>query len=366
VHSRMLISQCAAFTVCVLGLLVGSMPGTALSAMVSQCCGAVPDENHGASTASGQREPGSPGVRLEDDFVMYDSPVSGTLFYLAQYPGTVYVADLRRKTNTPLLQDAYDGLQGNFDISADGQKIVVALLHHGGWDVAWGQIREGQRTAVEIVTSTADRDEDPRWVPGSEKVVFKRNNGIAILDLGTRRVDEVSPYGGLEKWAPAVSSDGQWLAVTEGDASHRSASPSRLLLMNFLDGQRFTIATNQPLWFPAFKANGDLLYVVHTRDCDDQVYLIQWRRTSVPEGKHLMPLGSCSGGEADPSVVKGDDAYVVFVSPRAGRYGVYIHDQSIGRAALLLAHGTRDLLAPQFLARGDDVADLRAIPSANH
>ena len=175
-------------------------------------------------------------MRLEDNFVMYDPPVRGTLFYLAQYPGTVYAADLHRKTNTSLLEAAYDGLQGNFDISADGQKIVVALLHQGGWDIAWGQIREGQRTSVEILTSASDRDEDPRWVPGSEKVVFKRNNGIAILDLGTRRVDEVSPYSGLEKWAPAVSSDGQWIAVTEGLATPRSPSPSRLLLMNFLDG----------------------------------------------------------------------------------------------------------------------------------
>ena len=324
----MLTSRCAALIVCLCSVLAGSIPATALSAMA----------------------PESPGVRLEDNFVMFDSPVEGTLFYLAQYPGTVYSADLQSKTNTPLLEAAYDGLQGNFDISADGQKIVVAVLHQGGWHIAWGHIRKGQRTSVEIVSSTTDRDEDPRWIPGTEKVVFKRNNGIAILDLGTGRVDEVSPYSGLEKWAPTVSSDGQWLAVTEGLVIPRSASPSHLLLMNFLDGTRFTIGTNQPLWFPAFKSNGDLLYVVHTRECDDQVYLMQWRRSPVPEGKPLTTSGSCSGSEADPSVAKGNDAYVLFVSQRTGRYGVYIHDELTNRVTLLLLNDTRDLLAPQLVA----------------
>ena len=348
----MLTSRCAAFIVCVCSALAGSMPATALSAMASQCCGTPLDENDGASKAAGPREPESAGLRLDGNFVMFDSPVRGTLFYLAQYPGTVYAADLHSKTNAPLLEAAYDGLQGNFDISADGQKIVVAVLHQGGWDIAWGRIREGQRTSVEIVTGTSDRDEDPRWIPGSEKVVFKRNNGIAILDLGTRRVDEVSPYSGLEKWAPTVSSDGQWLAVTEGLLTP-SPSPSRLLLMNFLDGTRFTIATNQPLWFPAFKSNGDLLYVAHTRECDDQIYLMQWRRKPVPEGKHLTTSGSCSGSEADPSVAKGNDAYVLFVSQRTGHYGVYIHDQLTDRVTLLLANDTRDLLAPQLVANRD-------------
>jgi Tol biopolymer transport system component len=342
-------SRCAAFIVCVCSVLAGSMPTVALSANASRCCGKPLDKDDDESKAAGPRDLDSPGVRLEDNFVMFDSPVEGTLFYLAQYPGTVYSADLHSKTNTPLLEAAYDGLQGNFDISADGQKIVVAVLHQGGWDIAWGHIRKGQRTSVEIVSSANDRDEDPRWIPGSEKVVFKRNNGIAILDLGTHRVDEVSPYGGLEKWAPTVSSDGQWLAVTEGVVTPRSPSPSRLLLMNFLDGARITIATNQPLWFPAFKSNGDLLYVVHTRECDDQVYLMQWRGRTVPEGKHLTTSGSCSGSEADPSVAKGNDAYVLFVSQRTGRYGVYIHDQLTGRVTRLLANDTRDLLAPQLV-----------------
>ena len=360
-------SRCAALAVFVFGVLAGSMPGAELSAMTPPCCDVSLDENHDSHKASGLLlGRGSPGVRLEDNFVMYESPVRGKLFYLAQYPGTVYVADLHGKTNTPLLEAAYEGVQGNFDVSADGQKVVLALLHEGGWHIAWGQIRDGQRTPVEIVVGTSDRDEDPRWVPGSDKIVFKRNNGIAILDLGTRRVDDVSPYKGLEKWAPAVSSDGQWVAVTEGDITPRSPSPSHLLLMNFFDGRQFTIATNQPLWFPAFKSNGDLLYVVHTPECDDEVYLIEWQRTPVPEGKHLITLGSCSGGEADPSVVTGDDNYALFVSRQTGRYGIYIYDQLKDRVALLLAHDKHDLLAPQLRASRDDVAELRTIPNPNH
>ena len=359
-------SRRAAFVVGVFAVLAGSVPGAALSAMAPWCCGASLDENQYAHEASGRLARASSGVHLEDNFVMYESPVRGRLFYLAQYPGTIYVADLQRKTNTPVLEAAYDGLQGNFDVSADGRKIVLALLHQGGWDIAWGQIRDGQRTSVEIVTGASDRDEDPRWVPGSDKVVFKRNNGIAVLDLGTRTVAELSPYRGLEQWAPAVSSDGQWVAVTEGDITPRAPSPSRLLLMNLFEGKQFTIATNQPLWFPAFKSNGDLLYVVHTLECDDEVYLIEWRRSPVPEGRHLITLGSCSGSEADPSVVKGDDNYVLFVSQQTGRYGVYIYDQLKDRSALLLAHDRRDLLAPQFLASPDEVAALRTIPNANH
>ena len=65
-------------------------------------------------------------------------------------------------------------------------------------------------------------------------------------------------------------------------------------------------------------------------------------------------------------MAKGDDAYVLFVSQRTGRYGVYIHDQLTDRVTLLLANDTRDLLAPQLVVSPDDVAELRAIPNANH
>ena len=77
---------------------------------------------------------------------------------------------------------------------------------------------------AELLTTGDHHDQDPRWSPDGKRIAFVSNRhrdadlgwrtDIHIVDVGTKRVTQLSPGRGRQAWgAPTWSPDGRWVAA---------------------------------------------------------------------------------------------------------------------------------------------------------
>lgn len=280
------------------------------------------------------------------------------IYFLQNYPGDIFSVNPDGSHHVNLTND---GMNGNFDISADGNKILFGNLAGDNWNIYTADITASGLANKKKVYNGKYRDEDCRFSPDASKIVFKTNRygineqnnsgvyDIVILNIATGKLTRLTHDTAQEAWAPCFSSDGLKVAFVLRTNS-KGASSDEIYMVN-TDGTELKRITknNYDDWYPGFSANGNLLYISKkVASCDDDIYQIPAAAlaTANPESQStVLNINACDFvSDADPYGSKTNENNMVFVSTRGGTYGVYIADKSTGAVSLVLQKPRADLL----------------------
>jgi Tol biopolymer transport system component len=285
------------------------------------------------------------------------------VFYLQGYPGDIYRISPNGTSDTKLTTD---NKNGNFDISSDGKKMVFGNMAKNNWNIYTADISSTGIINKQLVFNGKYRDEDCRFNPTATKVVFKTNQfgvaeqgnsnvyDIAVLTLATGTLTRLTFNTNKEAWAPCFSADGTKVAFVLRDIA--IGDPSNEIYIVNVDGTGLKQITNNNYddWFPAFSSTGNLIYISKKiASCDDDLYQIPAAALTLanPESQSvLLNINQCNlVSDADPYGSKTNENNLVFVSTRAGRYGVYTADKSTGVVSLVVKKTSVDLLGPVLI-----------------
>jgi Tol biopolymer transport system component len=229
-------------------------------------------------------------------------------------------------------------INGNF--SPDGKRIVFMGVPRGqhrgsAWDVYLAKV-DSREKPLNLTGKLGTRDEDPRFAPDGERILFKQDGEIRIMDLTSRRIQSI-PFGGAraERSMPMFTPDGEHVVYAEAARKEMD-----LLLIDVADGTRRPLAIEPEIqeYFPVPLDASRFLYVRWTSRTDhhDQVWMGSF------DGRMRRPLGfnQLGSDSSDPYPI--DDRLVVYSSTRAGGHGgydLYLGDREDGASWSLTLPG---------------------------
>jgi len=163
---------------------------------------------------------------------------------------------------TPVQVTSADAWEGDPCISPDGGRIAYSSNEYGNSDIFVVDTFGGQ--AVQLTDDPAS-DRNPEWMANGSGLLFVSDRG------GSPAVWQVGQYGGgaslliADAEDPAISPDGQWIAVTRMD----SVGFYRIAVAPFDDPEsaRFITGENDGFWNhrePAWSPDGQTIcYAAH-------------------------------------------------------------------------------------------------------
>jgi Tol biopolymer transport system component len=220
-------------------------------------------------------------------------------------------------------------INGNF--SPDGRFIVFMGVspgqHRGGaWDVYLWKV-DGRERPINLTADLGTRDEDPRFARDGQRILFKQDGEIRMMDLRTRQISSL-PFGGAkaERSMPLLTSDGKQVVYAEG-----AGKDMDIFLIDLKSGTRRPLAIEPEVqeYFPVRLDATRFFYVRWTSRTDhhDQIWV------GALDGRTRGPLRFNQPGSdaSDPYPI--DDRLVFFSSTRPGGrggYDLYLGDREDG------------------------------------
>jgi Tol biopolymer transport system component len=219
----------------------------------------------------------------------------------------------------------------NANFSADGKQIVfmgVPKGQHRGdaWDVYLWKV-DGPAKPVNLTEGLGTRDEDPRFAPDGNRILFKQDGEVRIMDLAHRQIQPI-PFGGAkaERSMPMFAPDGEHVVYAEGARKEMD-----LFHINIKDGTRRPLAIEPEIqeYFPVPLDASRFLYVRWTSPTDhhDQIWI------SSLDGRTRGPLRFNQAGSDSSDPFPIDDRLIIYSSTRAGGqggYDLYLGDRDDG------------------------------------
>jgi len=218
----------------------------------------------------------------------------------------------------------------NAHFSPDGKQFTfMAISETNSWDIfLCGLDQEPQ--PVNLTPGSADRDEDPKFSPNGQKIVFKRNDQLAELDLESKIVTMLLP----DKAAcsmPFYSADGSKIVFSLGIGGNSSIAVLDLKTKEF---QILYDRAGVQDYYPV-SADAESFYYTtgfSTKRSFDQVYRGYWDgRTPVQ-----LPFNCSIGDYSDAYPVNSE--WAILSSTRLcgrGAYDLYLANTKSGKVISL-------------------------------
>jgi Tol biopolymer transport system component len=220
----------------------------------------------------------------------------------------------------------HHAMNGHF--SPDGKKIVFMALPKGmtgyyQWDIYLWDL--ATQNPINLTPNNGIPDEDPKFFPDGEQVVFKQNGDIKILNLLTKEIIPVTSDGFLiEESMPYPTTDGKKILYEKN---------AKIYIIN-IDGtnsRSLSNADNLASYYPIVRDQESFLHPKWAPSSNhrDQVYL----SFILPQPSVYCLFNDINSDNSDPYPVPGTD-YVFFSSNREGGQGnwdIYLGDLVTGQ-----------------------------------
>lgn len=217
----------------------------------------------------------------------------------------------------------------NANFSPDGKWLtfmgVNAGQHYGSaWDIYLWQVGS-TNPPVNLTQGNNLRDEDPKFMPDGQRIVFKQNGDLKIIRLSDRAITSVTNNGwSSEKSMPYPLSGTNSLLYAKG-----ADSTSRIYAID-QSGAYDNRLSNVTSYYPVDWGSGQFLYVrwYSGDNQHDQVYSY-----NVKTGKSVrLPFNSAYQDASDPAPL--DNRYLVVSRTNCtdgmGGYDLYMVDSQSG------------------------------------
>lgn len=210
--------------------------------------------------------------------------------------------------------------------SPDGTMIVFMgdKANDGvrNWDIFLWTIGENQPVNL---TNGGGRDEDPKFSPDGNRIVFKSDRDIKEMDLDGNIINNITNTPGIEESMPYYSTDGQSVVFMAGDGAN-----SRIEMMNRNgSGRHVQVDVENVLeYYPIVRDANSFFYTswASSVNLNDQLYL-KYLNNSKPV---LLPFNQSTSNYSDATPV--DKDYICLSSTRGGKggYDLFISEINTG------------------------------------
>jgi Tol biopolymer transport system component len=212
------------------------------------------------------------------------------------------------------------------------------------WDIFIWTV--GQAQPVNL-TNGGGRDEDPKFSPNGQRIVFKRDNDLWQMDLNGNIINNVTNTPSIEESMPYYTADGNAILFAPG-----VGAGSDIYRIN-TDGsgrQAMVAQNNVQEYFPITRDNNSFFYTAwrNPGDLHDQLYMKTYNGAST-----LLPFNTSSADYSDAFPVSSQ--YMLLSSNRPGgkgNYDLYIADINSGQIWSLDSYNSSVNSAQQDLGVG--------------
>ena len=218
----------------------------------------------------------------------------------------------------------------NAHFSPDGSKIVFMGVSEGShyynsWDIFLWEL--GSTTPVNLTYNNNIPDEDPKFSPSGDAIVFKQNGDLKIMDLNGNIINTVTNDGfSIEESMPYFTNDSQQIIYSRGAGSD---SDIYIINVNGSNIQPLENVANIQEYYPITRDSYTFLFTkwVSSYNHHDQIYLGYFSGAYAQS----LPFNDVNADDSDPFPAGSD--YVVFSSNRSGSVGgwdLYLADINSG------------------------------------
>ena len=213
----------------------------------------------------------------------------------------------------------------NPHFSPDGRSITFMAVPETVTSPSWTSLEvyvlDLASSALTRLTSNSLPDEDPKYSPDGQRIVWKRNGQIWRMEADGASPTQLTS-GGLEKSGPNYSPDGSQIAYWRGT---RSAGNEDIWLMSADGSSQTEVVANADVhdYYPIFRDGQNILYTRGDPSSpnDDKIY----NYSTAAGTSSALSVNQAGANDSDAAPV--DDTYLAFCSTRAG--GGY--DAFVGR-----------------------------------
>ncbi len=255
-------------------------------------------------------------------FHSYSSYSSGDGKLFIYYFGTDSLAEISKNWN---LQHTI-----NAHFSPDGKKIVFMAQPKGqsnynAWNIYLWDLNSKEEPQ-NLTPNNNIPDEDPKFFPDGNRVVFKQNGDIKIIDIDSRNISDVTSDGFAEEESmPYPTTDGEHIVFAKNGK----------IYMIDTDGNNLNVLTsenNVGCYYPIVKDDSSYLYPrwVSSLNHHDDIFLGSLQKNSASVS---CPFNKINDDDSDPFPVPNTN-YVFFSSNRSGGQGdwdIYLGDIKTGQ-----------------------------------
>jgi hypothetical protein len=291
-------------------------------------------------------------VGLRDASTIYDIIYGIDQFYVGENPDPFPITDGKIVFHSYSDYGAWDGklyfydfseqllveISENWNIdhtinahfSPDGSKIVFMGVSEGShyynsWDVFLWEL--GSTTPVNLTYSNNIPDEDPKFSPSGNAIVFKQNGDLKIMDLSGNIINTLTNDGfSIEESMPYYTEDAQQIIYSRGAGSD---SDIYIINVNGSNIQPLENVANIQEYYPITRDSYTFLFTkwISSSNHHDQIYLGYFSGANAQS----LPFNDVNADDSDPFPVDSD--YVFFSSNRSGSVGgwdLYLADINSG------------------------------------
>jgi Tol biopolymer transport system component len=239
----------------------------------------------------------------------------------------LFVLDLATGTRTAISAGWNIDHEMNAHWSPDGTKLVFMGDVAGeprNWDIFIWTVGSSQPVNL---TNGASREEDPKFSPDGQRIVFKKDNDLWQMDLNGNIINNITNTATVEESMPFYTADGNAILFAPGVGA---GSDIYRINTNGTSRQAMVAVSNVQEYFPIARDNASFFYTSwqNSSDFHDQIYLKYYANSS---GTRL-PFNSSTSNYSDAYPV--GSQYVLTSSDRPGgkgNYDLYIADINTGQ-----------------------------------
>ena len=240
----------------------------------------------------------------------------------------LFIYDFAEQLLTEISQDWDIDHAMNAHFSPDGSRIVfmgVPKEHHDfySWDIyIWNLLSDHP---INLTANNGLRDEDPKFSPNGNEIVFKQNGDLVVIDLINDTMINTTNNGfSIEQSMPYFKTDNQNILYAQGAGI---SSDIYLINKDGTDDQPLENIINIQEYYPITWTNSIFLYTrwVSISNHHDQIYLGYFSG----ENSQSLPFNDENADDSDPFPVNSD--FVFFSSNRSGGQGgwdLYLGDKN--------------------------------------
>jgi len=256
-----------------------------------------------------------------------------------EWDGKLYFYDFSEQSLVEISENWNIDHTINAHFSPDGSKIVFMGVPEGShyynsWDVFLWEL--GSTTPINLTYNNNIPDEDPKFSPSGNSIVFKQNGDLKIMDLSGNIINTITNDGfSIEESMPYYTNDAQQIIYSRG-----ADSDADIYIIN-VDGsnvQPLENVANTQEFYPITRDPYTFLYTkwISSTNEHDQIYLGYFSGAN-PQS---LPFNDVNANDDDPFPVNSD--YVFFSSDRSGSIGgwdLYLADINSGFVWLMCDFG---------------------------
>ena len=234
------------------------------------------------------------------------------------WDGKLFLYDFSEQLLTEISQGWDIDHTINAHFSPDGSKIVFMGAPAGNhnsssWDIYLWDLFSG--LPINLTANNGLRDEDPKFSPNGNEIVFKQDGDLKVMDLNNNTIIHTTNNGySIEESMPYYTSDSQYIIYARGAGI---SSDIYLINKDGMENQPLENITNIQEYYPIIRSNSTFLYTrwVSAANHHDQIYLGYFSDTNAQS----LSFNDESADDSDPFPVNSE--YVLFSSNRSGGQG---------------------------------------------